>query len=94
MSGKQSLHWGKGIKKLIDKALNMGYRFEIQGENVIMKFEGKCPPYDKTLYPVMHAIKYHKAAVLEYLKYLEYQEERRNDEITAHDNFQMKGGNF
>lgn len=47
LSGKQSLHWGKGIKKLIDKAVNLGYRFEIQGENVIMKFEGKCPRNDE-----------------------------------------------
>lgn len=71
MAGKQSLYWGKGTKRVIDKAISLGYRFEIEGGNIIMIFEGNHPPYEKTAYPVKHAIKYHKAAVLEYLKYLE-----------------------
>ena len=41
MACRQSLRWGKGTKRLIDRAINLGYKFEIQSDTVEMIYTGK-----------------------------------------------------
>jgi hypothetical protein len=74
MAGRPMLNWSVGTKKLVDRVAKMGYKLEIQGDTINMEFVGNCPPYEKTLKPIIHAIYHNKNAVIEYLKYLEERE--------------------
>jgi hypothetical protein len=65
------LTWGKGIKKLVDRVLDLGYSLEIQDGMLKMEYIGKCPPFQKTLKPLKHAIYHNKDAVIQYLHFRE-----------------------
>jgi predicted DNA-binding protein YlxM (UPF0122 family) len=72
MADRQSPYWSKGTKRLIDKAIKLGYRFTVQTGTIEMVYEGKNePPFEKVISPIKYAIKTNKSAVLEYLKHLE-----------------------
>jgi hypothetical protein len=71
MAGRPMLNWSKGTKKLVDRVVEMGYKLEIQGDTINMEFVGNCPPYEKTLKPIIHAIYHNKDAVIQYLEFQE-----------------------
>jgi hypothetical protein len=71
MAGRPMLNWSKGTEKLVDKVLKMGYKLEIQGDTINMEFVGNCPPYEKTLKPIIHAIYHNRDAVIQYLHFRE-----------------------
>ncbi len=75
VAGRMGLKWGKGTKRLVRKAQELGYELKYKEGNIIMRFVGHCPPYQKRVGPILKAIRENKYAVIQYLKYLETMEE-------------------
>jgi hypothetical protein len=69
--GRQGLAWGKGTKRLVGKIKALGYELKCKDGNLTMTFVGHCPPYEKKIRPVLHAIENNRDAVIEYLKFVE-----------------------
>jgi len=69
--GRQGLAWGKGTKRLVRKIEKLGYELRHENSNLTMTFVGHCPPYEKKISPILHAIENNRDAVIEYLKFVE-----------------------
>lgn len=70
-NGRQGLAWGKGTKRLVRKIEKLGYELKYEDGNLTMTFVGHCPPYEKKISPILHAIENNRDAVIEYLKFVE-----------------------
>ncbi|MDO8141753.1 MAG: hypothetical protein Q6358_09670, partial [Candidatus Brocadiales bacterium] len=59
-------------KVLVSKLSGYGYRFTLNGDNIVLKHTGRDAPKSDEILPLVDELKQNKSAVMQYLKDVQF----------------------